>query len=187
MTRMPASATDKTLHWLVATAVLVLLATGAVMYVPWLSQLVGQRFWVRTTHMGGALMLVGVLLVVPVLRWNDLRRLERELSFWDRVDWEWFRRPWDVFLSNYREAGSPVRRFNGGQKLLAALVGIALAILLLTGVPMYWWWGFGGELVQRARDLHVLASFGLTALVAGHLYLAAFGPSGLLDRPQTTR
>jgi len=184
MTPMRASATEKTLHWSVASAVLVLMATGIVMYVPWLSQVVGQRFWVRTSHVIAALLLVAILLVIPALRWSDARRLERELSFWDRFDWDWFRRPWDVFLSVYeREEPSSTRgRFNAGQKLLAALVAVALAVLLASGVPMYWWGWFGGELVQRARDLHVLASLALTALIAGHIYLAAFGPSGLLDR-----
>ena len=181
MTPMRAFATEKTLHWSVASAVLVLIATGIVMYVPRLSQVVGQRFWVRTSHLIAALLLVAVLLVIPALRWSEVRRLERELSFWDRFDWDWFRRPWDVFLSTYEEPSSTHRRFNAGQKLLAALVAVALAVLLASGVPMYWWGWFGGELVQRARDLHVLASFALTALIAGHIYLAAFGPSGLLD------
>jgi cytochrome b subunit of formate dehydrogenase len=85
-----------------------------------------------------------------------------------------------VFRSVYEPAISAPRRFNAGKKLLAVMVGVALALLLVSGVPMYAWWWFGGELVQRARDLHVLASFGLTALIAGHIYLAAFGPSGLL-------
>jgi hypothetical protein len=45
---------------------------------------------------------------------------------------------------------------------------------------MYWWWWFGGWLVARARDLHVLAAFGLAALLAGHIYLGLFSPYGLL-------
>ncbi len=52
---MPASATEKVLHWSVATTVLLMAATGTVMYVPWLSQLIGQRFWVRTLHLVAAL------------------------------------------------------------------------------------------------------------------------------------
>lgn len=180
MTQTHASATEKALHWSVAAAVLVLLVTGVVMYVPWLSQVVGQRFWVRTSHLVAAIALVAVVLVMPALRWGELRRLERELSFWDRADWDWFRRPWDVFLSTYHEPASAPRRFNAGQKLLAALVASALVLLAVSGVPMYWWWLFAGEVVQRARDLHVLASFAVTALIAGHVYLAAFGLSGLL-------
>lgn len=181
MTRMPASAPEKALHWSVATAVLLMVATGGVMYVPWLSQIVGQRFWVRTIHLVAAVAFVIVLLLIPALRWSEIRRLERELSLWDRFDWEWFRRPWDLFISRYQPAASMHGRFNGGQKLLAALVSTSLALGLLTGVPMYWWWWFSGELVARARDLHVLAALGLAALLAGHIYLALFSPYGLLQ------
>lgn len=178
---MPASATEKVLHWSVATTVLLMAATGTVMYVPWLSQLIGQRFWIRTVHLVAALGFVLVLLTMSALRWSEIRRLERELSLWDRVDWDWFRRPWDVFASKFRLVKTPRRRFNGGQKLLAALVATSIALLLLTGVPMYSWWWFGSELVARARDLHVLAAFGLVALLAGHIYLALLSPYGLLQ------
>ena len=181
MTRTPASGTEKLLHWSVASAVLLLVATGGVMYVPSLSEMAGQRFWVRTIHLVSAAALVFALLMIPAFRWTEIRRLERDLSFWNRVDWNWFRRPWDVFASIYQPADAPRRRFNGGQKLLAALVGISLALLLLTGAPMYWWWWFSGELVARARDLHVLAALGLVALLAGHIYLALFSPYGLLQ------
>lgn len=178
---MPASGTEKFLHWSVATTVLLMAATGTVMYVPWLSQLIGQRFWIRTIHMVAALGFVLVLLTLPALRWTEIRRLEHELSLWDKVDWDWFRRPWDVFVSKFSPVKTRRRRFNGGQKLLAALVATSLALLLLTGVPMYSWWWFSSELVARARDLHVLAAFGLVALLAGHIYLALLSPYGLLQ------
>jgi len=181
MTRTPASATEKVLHWSVAAAVLVMAATGTVMYVPSLSQAVGERFWVRAAHLAAALIFVLVLLLVPALRWTEIRRLERGLSFWEVADWDWFRRPWGVFASRYQPAAAPAGRFNGGQKLLATLAGAVLALLLLTGVPMYWWGWFSGHLVARARDLHVLAALGLAALLLGHVYLALFSPYGLLQ------
>ncbi|OLC67742.1 MAG: hypothetical protein AUJ02_12145 [Chloroflexi bacterium 13_1_40CM_3_65_12] len=160
---------------------LLMVATGGVMYIPSLSEMVGQRFWVRTVHIASAVAFVFVLLLIPALRWPEIRRLELDLSFWDRADWDWFRRPWDVFISTYQPADVPRRRFNGGQKLLAALVAISLALLVLTGVPMYWWSWFSSALVSRARDFHVLAAFGLAALLAGHIYLALLSPYGLLQ------
>lgn len=181
MTRTPASATEKVLHWSVAAAVLIMAGTGAVMYVPWLSQALGQRFWVRAAHLAAALVFVLVLLLVPALRWTEIRRLERDLSLWQVADWDWFRRPWEVFASRYQPAAAPPGRFNGGQKLLATLAATVLVLLLLTGVPMYWWGWFSGQLVARARDVHVLAAFGLAALLAGHVYLALFSPYGLLQ------
>src|SRR6266536_3106423 len=113
MTRTPASATERALHWLVAGPALALVASGAVLYAPALSQALG-------------------LLGRPA-----------------------------------GPAPSP-GRFNGGQRLFAALAAAALLVLLATGVPMYWWGWFAADLVSRARDVHLLAAFGLTALVLGH-------------------
>ena len=180
MTRTRASATEKLLHWTVAAAVIVMVVTGGVMYVPALSEAIGQRFWIRTAHLAAAILFVLVLLVVPALRWSEIRRLERDLAFWERTDWDWFRRAWDVFGSEYRSESRRSGRFNGGQKLLAALVAAALVLLLVTGIPMYWWGLFSLELVARAREIHLLAAFGLTALLAGHVYLGLASPYGLL-------
>jgi thiosulfate reductase cytochrome b subunit len=109
---MRASATEKVLHWSVAAAVMLMIATGGIMYVPSLSQLVGQRFWVRTLHLIAALAFVVVVALIPALRWTEIRLLEREVSLWDRIDWDWFRRPWDVLVSSYRPVAVPPRRFN---------------------------------------------------------------------------
>jgi len=46
---------------------------------------------------------------------------------------------------------------------------------------MAWWSRFGAALVARARDLHVVASFALVVLLAGHVYLALLSPYGLLQ------
>ncbi len=178
----PASATEKTLHWVVSAAVLALVGTGAVMYVPALSQAVGQRFWVRALHLAAAAATALAPGLIAALRRPDVRSLERQLSFWGRADGEWFTRPWSVFKNQdsgmVREGG----RFNGGQKLFAALVTGGLASLLLTGIPMYWWDRFNEELVARARDLHVVLALALLALLSGHAYLGLLSPYGLLGR-----
>src|SRR5439155_18904584 len=85
---------ERALHWTVAAAVLALVLTGAVMYVPALSQTVGQRFWVRAVHLAAAagLALAPGALALP--GWRELRALERELSSWSAADVEWFVRPW---------------------------------------------------------------------------------------------
>ena len=180
----PASATEKLLHWTVAGSVLVMLATGALMYVPALSVGVGERFWIRSLHLGGAVALVAVLIAVPLLRWRELRGLERELAEWSAEDWAWFRRPWDVFAGEAPVAVAVEGRFNAGQKLFAAIVAMLLVVLLATGVPMFWWGRFSAELVARARDLHLLAAFAATALIAGHVYLGLLSPYGLLAAPR---
>jgi len=166
--------------------VAVLVITGTVMYVPALSQFFGQRFWVRTLHLGAAAATAITPALIAALRWPDVASVERHLSFWGRRDFEWFTQPWQVFRN--REIAMDARqeraRFNAGQKLFAVLAAVALVTLLLTGVPMYWWDRFSAEVVARARDLHVLLAMALVALLAGHVYLGLLSPHGALLRPR---
>lgn len=149
----------------------VLAASGAILYVPALSELVGQRFWVRAAHLAAA----GALALIPpaaaLLRWPEVRMLERDLSRWSDADAAWFVRPWRVLRGERVDLPPRAGRFNGGQRLFAALVAVALAVLLATGTPMYWWAWFAAETVARSRDVHVLTTFALVALLAGHVYL----------------
>ncbi|HZU18322.1 MAG TPA: cytochrome b/b6 domain-containing protein, partial [Candidatus Dormibacteraeota bacterium] len=154
----------------------VMLATGLVMYVPALGQAIGLRFWVRSAHLAAAAGLLLALVVAVGARREELCALERELSHWQDRDLEWFRRPWSLLRGAPLPPPGPAGRFNGGQKLFALLAALALAVLLLTGIPMYWWSWFGARLVSRGRDLHLIAAFALTALLAGHVYLGLLGP-----------
>lgn len=161
-----------------AAIVLVLVLSGAVLYLPALSEAVGQRFWVRSAHLAAAAALALAPAAIVLVRWPEVRELESQLSRWGAPDRDWFLRPWRVL------AGAGVGpllsgRFNAGQKLFAALMAIALAALLLTGVPMSWWSRFDVATVARSRDLHVMAAYALVALLAGHVYLGLFSPYGL--------
>jgi len=164
--------------------VAVLVVTGTVMYVPVLSQVFGQRFWVRTLHLGAAAATAIAPALIAALRWPEVTSVERHLSFWGRQDFEWFTQPWQVFRNREIPVGAhrEAARFNAGQKLFAGLTAVALVTLLLTGVPMYWWDRFSAEVVARAREVHVLMAMALVALLAGHVYLGLLSPYGLLLR-----
>lgn len=171
----PASAAERALHWTVAAIVLVLVASGTVLYVPALSEAVGQRFWVRSAHLAAAAALAVAPAAIALARWPEVRGLERQLSRWEPADRVWFLRPWRV-LAGEEVGPLPSGRFNAGQKLFAALVATGLVVLLLTGVPMSWWSRFDAAFVARSRDMHVTAAYALVALLAGHLYLGLLSP-----------
>jgi formate dehydrogenase subunit gamma len=154
---------ERWVHRTTTALVAVLVATAAVLYVSALAIAVGRRALVEEIHIaaGFALpvpMLLGLL--DPAFR-ADLRRLDR----FTPADWQWLRR------RDRRYAGLPVGKFNGGQKLAAALVAGAGAVLLLTGVVM-----LGPTLVdvpvgwrQGATLIHDVVAFGLVALLVGHV------------------
>jgi formate dehydrogenase subunit gamma len=158
-------------HRLTAAVVGVLTATGAVLYDEQLSLLVGRRVVVEGVHIAAGLvlplpMLVG-LLVSPQLR-SDVHVLGR----FSPIDWQWLRR------RDRRTAGLAVGKFNGGQKLAAATILGAGLVLFATGLlliaparislPV--------DVRQGATITHDLFTFGLLALLAGHVWLALRHP-----------
>lgn len=175
---------ERWVHRTTAVATAVLVATGAVLYYEPFAVAVGRRPLVEGLHIAAGLLLplptlAGLLLSRPFRA--DLRRLNR-LS---RVDWQWLRR------RDRRTAGLPVGKFNGGQKLAASVIAGAGLVLFGTGLlliaPVRL--DLPDGVRQGATITHDLFTFGLMALLAGHLWQAYRHPearaalrTGAVDR-----
>jgi formate dehydrogenase subunit gamma len=161
------SRTERTLHWVHASAFFVLLGSGLVLYVPRLSTAVGRRPFLKDVHVYTAVAWLCAIVLVAAL--GDRRRLAatlRELDAFDRDDRLWLRR-----------VPRPQGRFNAGQKLNAALTA---AFAVVFGVSGFFLWL--GERDPRWRFAStILVHDGLMyvslVLLAGHLYLALIYPS----------
>jgi formate dehydrogenase subunit gamma len=159
--------TERALHWVHATAFLVLLATGLALYLPSLAELVGRRPLLKNIHVYTAVAwAVAIVVVVVAGDRRSLRRTLREIDVFDRDDRDWLRR---------RKA--PQGRFNAGQKVNAAITA-AFAILFAVSGSLLWL----GERDTRFRFAQtILIHDWLTQisllLFLGHLYLAVIHPS----------
>jgi formate dehydrogenase subunit gamma len=161
------SPTERAVHWVHATAFLVLLATGLALYVPALSVAVGRRPLLKDIHVYTAVAWIGALVLVVVL--GDRRRLRatvRELETFDADDMLWLRR-----------YPRPQGRFNAGQKVNAALTA-AFAVLFAVSGSLLWL----GERDHRFRLastilLHDWLTLISLFLLVGHLYLALIYPA----------
>jgi formate dehydrogenase subunit gamma len=158
--------TERTVHWVHASAFVVLLLSGFCLYLPSLAELVGRRPLLKSVHVYTALAwIVALLLVVAVGDRQSLRRTIREIDLWDRDDRDWLRR-----------RHTPQGRLNAGQKL-NAIVTAAFAILFAITGALLWY----GERDTRFRfaatilihDWLMYASF---FLFLGHLYLSLIHP-----------
>jgi formate dehydrogenase subunit gamma len=180
---------ERLVHRSTGVLVGVLVVTGAALYVPSLALLVGRRTTVEAVHV-----VAGFLLPVPTLAGvalsaslrADLRALNRMAG----TDWQWLRR------RDRRRSGLPVGKFNGGQKLAAAVIAGAGLVLFGTGVlllaPARVSLPVG--IRQGATITHDLFTFGLLALLAGHAWLAYRHPearaalrTGYVDREYAER
>lgn len=161
------SRTERALHWVHAIGFLAMLATGLILYLPDLSELVARRNLVKNIHIWTA---VGwAVLIAAVVVLGDRRRLAadwREIETIDRDDRRWLRR---------RRA--PQGRFNAGQKINAILT-VAFALLFaLSG--FFLWLGERDHrfLFDGTGSLHLALTWASLALLAGHLYLAVIHPT----------
>ena len=161
------SLTERALHWIHASAFLVLLGSGLVLYLPSLAAAVGRRPLVKEVHLATAILWAVALVAVVVLGdRRGLRRTLRELDRFDEDDRRWL-----------RGGRTPQGRFNAGQKLNAALTASFALLFAVSGLML--WLGerdtqfrWGSTIVLH--DVLTLVSLGL---LCGHLYLAVIHPS----------
>ena len=161
------SRTERALHWTHASAFAVLLATGLVLYVPRLSELVGRRPQVKDAHLYAAVSWAAALVLIVVF--GDRRGLARTLRELDRFDAE--DRAW------LRGRPSAPGRFNAGQKLNAAATAAFALLFAVSGLLL--WLGerdtrfrLGGAIVLHDGLMYVSL-----VLLVGHLHLALIRPA----------
>jgi formate dehydrogenase subunit gamma len=161
------SRTERSLHWVHASAFFVLLGSGLVLYLPSLSQLVGRRPLVKDIHVYTAVAwLAAIALVVLLGDRRGLRRTLRELDRFDEDDRLWLRR-----------INVPQGRFNAGQKLNAALTASFAVLFAVSGFLL--WYGERDNRFRFASTIVLHDGLALVSivLVAGHLYLALIHPA----------
>jgi formate dehydrogenase subunit gamma len=159
--------TERALHWVHATGFFAMLASGLVLYLPSLSELVARRNLVKNIHIFTAVGWAAAICLVVVL--GDRRRLAddwREIEAIDRDDRRWLR-------GGLAAQG----RFNAGQKL-NAIVTVAFALLFaLSG--FFLWLGERDHrfLFQGTDTVHETLTLLSIVIVFGHLYLALIHPT----------
>jgi formate dehydrogenase subunit gamma len=163
---------ERVVHWVTATLMLTLLATGFSLYVGPLSTLVGRRNLVRTIHVySGLLLPVPVLLAIAMRAGVELRADLGRLNRWSSDDRAWWRRG--------RRATARLGKFNPGQKLNATFIGASMVVMLMTGSIMRWFGPFSDSWRQGATFVHDWFAIGLFFAIAGHILLAFRDPDAL--------
>jgi formate dehydrogenase subunit gamma len=161
------SRTERALHWTHASAFLVMLATGLVLYLPGLAATVGRRPLVKDVHVYTALAWLAALALIALL--GDRRGLRgtlRELEYLDADDRAWL-----------RGRRRPQGRFNAGQKLNAAITAGLSVLFALSGGLL--WLGERNTSFRFASTIvvHDWVTYVSLALLVGHLYLSLIHPA----------
>ena len=163
--------TERTLHWVIAALFAVLLGTGAVLYFSALMAVIGRRALVVDVHLAAGLALPVPIALSVAGRWGtrlraDLRRFNR----WSAQDQAWLRLSWQrraVRLARRRRLVAG--KFNAGQKLNVAFTGGAIAVMLLSGVVMYWFHPWPLSWRTGATDTHDWLAAAIVVVILGHI------------------
>ena len=154
--------TERAVHWIHASAFVVLLASGLCLYLPALAELVGRRPLLKSIHFYTALAWLAALLAVAVA--GDRRALlatAREVERFDADDRAWL-----------RARSTPAGRLNAGQKLNAAASAAFAILFAVTGFLL--WYGERDTRFRFANTLliHDWLMYVSVILFAGHVYLS---------------
>jgi formate dehydrogenase subunit gamma len=165
---------ERVVHWTNATLFLILVVTGAALYLEPISRLVGRRALVEDIHV-----YTGLALPIPVVAalcgsWGrrlraDLRRFNR----WTKDDRDWLRAlPQPRAERSRRMEKIRVGKFNAGQKLNAAFVAGSGLVLLGTGVIMRWYHPWPLNWRTGATFVHDWLALAVGIVIVGHLWMA---------------
>lgn len=160
---------ERSVHRTTAALMLVLIATGAVLYLPSLSVRIGHRPAVALIHL-----YCGFALPIPMAAGlfsrayrADVRRLNRHTD----TDREWLRnRAWR--RERARELALPVGKFNAGQKLNAAFQCGAILVMAGTGTLMWFPHLVGVSARTGATFVHDWLALAIGFVILGHVWFA---------------
>jgi formate dehydrogenase subunit gamma len=156
------TAAERWTHRSIAVLFFILIATAAVLFIPELSVLVGNRPLMRTVHIAA-----GVLLPVPIilaLLSAAFRADARRLNRFSDADWRWLR-------SRDRDR-LPSGKFNAGQKLNAAFTLGAVIVMFATGMIMWQNRPFPDDIRTGATFVHDWLTLAIVIVIAGHIWMA---------------
>jgi len=160
------SGTLRVVHWVHATAFLILLASGLCLYLPSLSEAVNRRPLLKTIHLYTAVAwIVALALVVVFGNRRELVRAAREIDRFDADDRAWL-----------RGRSAPQGWLNAGQKLNAIVTAAFAVLFTITG--FFLWYGERDTRFRLANALlvHDWLMYASFFLFVGHLFLALVYP-----------
>ena len=156
---------ERIVHWVVGVTFVYLLLSGMALAYPrmaWLANGLGGGQTMRAAHPWVGVVFSAGLLVM-VFMWAGAMRF-------DRTDREWVRRMREYTHTGH--TGLDTGRYNAGQKGYYWAVLVFGAVLLITGIPLWFPWMAGAGVRQAARIIHNLAYLVMLAGFMIHVYMS---------------
>ena len=160
---------ERSIHWVTTALILVLIATGAILYNDQLAIYTGHRQFIAVVHLycGFALPIPMAAGVFSKAYRADARRLNRHTE----QDRRWLRhRAWKP--GRVEEYGLEVGKFNAGQKLNAAFQCGAILVMAGTGTLMWFQSLASVSMRTGATFVHDWLAIAIGFVLIGHVRFA---------------
>ena len=159
------TAAERANHWILALCFVLMALSGLAFFHPalfWLTELFGGGPWARILHPYIGLVMIVAFALLAARVWTH--------NLIEARDKAWLR---DVgkLMDGDDESMPEQGKYNGGQKLLFWSLVACLAMLLLTGLPM--WralWKLDVTLVRTASLVHAAVAAVMMGLIIVHVY-----------------
>ncbi len=160
-------ASERINHWIVAITFFLSSLSGLALFHPslfFLTNLFGGGPWTRILHPWTGIVMVVAFVLMAKWMWRD--------NYLNDNDRRWLSQISDV-IGNREERLPPAGRYNAGQKILFWVLVASLALLLLSGIVMWYAYFalyFPLWVRQSAAAIHALAAFVLVEGIIVHIY-----------------
>ncbi|MBK1613270.1 formate dehydrogenase subunit gamma [Rubrivivax gelatinosus] len=160
-------ASERANHWAVGWLFLGVMLSGLAFFHPALFPLTmffGGPTWARILH---PYIGVGMALLFALMAWRFWK-----LNVIGAADVEWLRNVGKMVDGDDHDMPAQ-GKYNGGQKVLFWALVVCMAVMLLTGIPMWRaWLTLPVGVVRVASLLHAVAGIGMILLIVMHAYAA---------------
>jgi formate dehydrogenase subunit gamma len=163
-------------HWVHTAAFLILIITGAILFVPGLGSPAAGGI-TRLLHRIAVIFFVACPVIyavlAPRLAWNFIK----ECFIWGVDDIKWVTRAPDYYFGGDEDKMFPQGHINTGQKMWQLIVVVTAVLFLLSGLIMWFLKGIvTPALFQWCVILHDVAFILVFLMLLVHIYLGAIHP-----------
>ena len=166
----------RVLHWVHASAFVLLFLTGLALFIPQLAFL-AQDSWTRLIHrIAAAIFIIAPLIYIP-MNWKTTGKGIKEAFTWGSADLGWLQAAPRFYFLNDEKGMPPQGHMNTGQKMWWFMVIVFGIVFVITGLIM---WFFKATapvaLLQWMVLLHDIAFIVTGAMLFVHIYLGVIHP-----------
>jgi formate dehydrogenase gamma subunit len=164
------------LHWIHTAAFLILVITGAILFIPGLGAPAAGGI-TRLLHRIAVVFFVVIPIVYVFIDPRAAWSFVKECFVWGTDDIKWVTKAPDYYFGGKEEKMLPQGHINTGQKMWQLVVVSTSAVFVLTGIIMWFLKGaIALELFQWCVILHDIAFVVVFFMLLVHVYLGTIHP-----------